>query len=292
MVYECIPNFSEGRNQELIAGLVDVIGAAGVPVRNIHADADYNRTVLTFLGSPDRIAEASFNTIALAADRIDMTRHSGEHPRLGATDVCPWVALDPNQEEQCIADLRALAVRVAHELDLCVYLYGKAALRPDRRRLADIRRGEFEAWYHGLGVDARWHPDLGSKVPRACGPVVLGVRSLMIAINYVLDSQDLGTAKAIARRIRQPDIVQARGFRIHENVHVSCNLLAYRVRNPRKVFDQVRHWARRSGTDVLLTEIVGLLPGDALAEGDVEAMRVTPFHERMLLDFWIPAGTG
>ncbi len=289
MVYECIPNFSEGRDQQFIAGLADKIRAAGVPVLNIHADQDYNRTVMTFLGPPARIAEASFKAIAHAADRIDMTRHTGAHPRLGATDVCPWVALHRDQEAQCIADLQDLAVRVADELDLCVYLYGKAALRPARRRLSDIRRGEFEAWYHGLGMDPRWHPDMGSTVPRRCGPVVLGVRAILIAINFVLDSGDLYTARHIARRIRQLDVVQARGFRIQENVHVSCNLLDYHAMKPRRVFDQVQHLARLAGTDVQATEIVGLVPGDALAPGDVEAMRVAPFDERMLLDFWMPA---
>ncbi len=286
MVYECVPNFSVSQNRELIDSLEDTVHNAGLPVLNVHSDPYYNRTVFTFLGTPDKVAKASFNMIACASARIDMKQHVGEHPRLGATDVCPWIALDDDWESQCVADLRNLARRVAEELNLCVYLYGKAALRHERRRLTDIRRGEFEAWYQGIGVDPRWQPDLGSVLPRSCGPVVLGVRPILIAINYVLDSNDLKVARRIAKRIRHPDCVQARGFRIGDTVHVSCNLLDYRVRKPRWVFDQVQDLARLEGTEVSATDLVGMLPAAALDEGDVEAMRIQSFSEQRLLDFW------
>ncbi len=287
-VYECIPNFSTGRDPQLITCLMEAVQQAGVPVLNVHSDPDYNRTVLTFMGVPDRVADASFRAIACAADRIDMTRHVGAHPRLGATDVCPWVALDAEQEAQCVTALRKLAARVADELDLCVYLYGKAALRPERRRLSDIRRGEFEVWYRDVVTDPRWCPDLGPRTPRVCGPVVLGVRPLLIAINYVLDAPDLATARHIARQVRRPDLVQARGFRIGDDVHVSCNLLDYHTVNPRQVFDRVQQLARRAGTEVRVTEIVGMVPSAALDLDDVRTMRVRSFSEHMVLDHWMP----
>lgn len=292
-MYECVPNFSEGTEARIITALVSAVETAGVAVCNRHSDPAYNRTVLTFLDTPQRVSQAAFNAIAAAAQHIDMRRHRGAHPRLGATDVCPLVALPGTAESQCIRDLHRLAQRVADELDLCVYVYGKAALRPERRLLSDIRRGEFEAWHSGIGRHPRWEPDWGRAVPRACGPVVLGVRPVLIAINFVLDTDALPVARHIARCIRSRAgglaAVQARGFAIQDRVHVSCNLLDYRVTGPRRVFCAIETLARKAGTAIRETEIVGLIPRAALADEDRERMKIRMLEETVFLDYWLQA---
>ena len=288
--YECVPNFSEGRNAQTVTALTAAVEAAGLAVLDRHVDPEYNRTVLTFAGPPPTLSEATFRLIEAATAAIDMTRHAGAHPRLGAVDVCPFIALDPDREEQCIRDVRTLAQRVAAELDLCVYLYGKAALTPARHRLVNIRRGEFEAWIGEVGHHSRWAPDFGVGKPKACGPVTLGVRDLMIAINYVLDSDDVGLARRIARRIRHPQgrsAIQARGFRIGNRAHVSCNLMDYRTASPIQVFRRIEELAQPLGAQVRETEIVGLVPRAAMSAEEAATMRVRSFHPGIFLDGWL-----
>ena len=276
-VRECVPNFSAGRDRATVAALCENVSGAGIDLLDVHVDPDYNRCVLTFADTMERLAPVALRLVDVATRMIDMTKHAGAHPRLGAADVYPFVPLQPDDVQACIRDVRMLARRMGEELDVCVYLYGQAALRPERRRLASVRKGEFEAWHSGIGKHPRWEPDFGPASPSRGGPVVLGTRPVLIAINFVLSKPDLALARQIARMVRGrtglPG-VQARGFEIGSHVHVSCNILDWRQTRPRRLFDRINDLATRVGNGVCLTEVVGLIPGESLTEGDVEAMRI------------------
>lgn len=284
---ECVPNFSAGRDRATVDKLCDTVSAAGVALLDIHVDAHYNRCVLTFADKFEKLVDVALGLVETAASIIDMTKHSGAHPRLGAADVFPFVPLHDDDAQACTEDVRMLAQRMGEELGICVYLYGQSALRPDRRRLANVRRGEFEAWHAGIGKDPRWEPDFGPARPSRGGPVVLGTRPVLIAINFALAEPELALARRIARSVRGRSGlagVQARGFAIGSQVHVSCNILDWRQTRPRRLFDRINHLAAQAGNCVSLTEVVGLIPGAALAEGDAEAMRIVDWSGRRILE--------
>ncbi len=284
---ECVPNFSAGRDRATVDKLCDTVSTAGVALLDMHVDAHYNRCVLTFADKFEKLAAAALGLVEAATSLIDMTKHSGAHPRLGAADVFPFVPLHHDDIQACIEDVRMLAQRMGEELDICVYLYGQSALRPDRHRLANVRRGEFEAWHAGIGKDPRWEPDFGPSRPSRGGPVVLGTRPVLIAINFVLAEPDAALARRIARAVRGrsglPGI-QARGFSIGSQVHVSCNILDWRQTGPRGLFDRINDLAMQAGNSVFHTEVVGLIPGAALAEEDAEAMRIVDWSEHSILE--------
>ncbi len=287
-LYECVPNFSCVQEDRVFLRLRQAAEAAGVQVLDVHSDRGYNRTVLTFLGSPVQTSHACLHLIDIAVQGIDMSAHRGAHPRLGAADVVPFVPMPGASAAQCIADVRTLAQTVAQELDLCVYLYGQAALHPARRQLAQIRRGQFEGWLREIGHEPARAPDFGPAKARNCGPVVLGVRPILIAINFVLCDADMALARSIARTLRSTDL-QARGFLIDGHAHVSCNILDYRTTRPRSVFDRIRRLCRAAGSAVQETEIVGLIPQAALSAADRAAMRVKDWQDAKYLDLWLPS---
>lgn len=284
---ECVPNFSAGRDRATVEMLCHTVSATGIALLDTHVDAHYNRCVLTFADRFEKLATAALGLVEVATCNIDMTKHSGAHPRLGATDVFPFVPLHSDDIQACIKDVRILAQRIGEELGICVYLYGQSALRPDRHHLSNIRRGEFEAWHAGIGKDPRWEPDFGPSRPSPGGPVVLGTRPVLIAINFVLAEPDAALARRIARAVRGRSglpAIQARGFSIGSQVHVSCNILDWRQTGPRRLFDRIDDLAMQAGNRVSHTEVVGLIPGAALAEGDAEAMRVVDWSDRSILE--------
>ena len=182
---ECVPNFSEGRRPEVIAAIRDAIAAVDrTAVLDVSSDASHNRTVVTLVASTDTAADAAFAGIAKARELIDLTKHSGEHPRMGATDVVPFVPLEGTTMEDCIVLARTLAERVGRELDIPVYLYERAATRPDRENLADIRRGEFEGLREAIGSDPARVPDFGPRrVHPTAGAIAIGARPFLVAYN-------------------------------------------------------------------------------------------------------------
>lgn len=292
-LYECVPNFSCTQEDGVFPRLRQAAESTGVQVLDAHSDRAYNRTVLTFLGSPAQTERASLQLIEVATQCIDMSIHRGAHPRLGAIDVFPFVPLLGASESQCIKDVQRLAQTVARELDLCVYLYGQAALRPERRELASVRRGQFEGWYREIGHASARDPDFGPATARRCGPVVLGVRPILIAINFILQDADLELARSISRVIRSSSqglpALQARGFRLGNQVHVSCNILDYRITSPRRVFARIGLLCREAGSAVQETEIVGMIPRVALPRVDRVAMQVKDWRDAKYLDCWLPA---
>src|SRR5919199_3669151 len=258
---ECVPNVSEGRRPEVM----DAVQAAVEQVRGVvlldrHADAVHNRMVLTFAGPPGPVAEAAFRCVARAAELIDLRQHQGVHPRLGATDVVPFVPLGATDMALCVELAQRVGRRIAAELDLPVYLYGEAAQRPERRRLPDVRRGEYELLATRVGNDPAVAPDFGPPRLGPAGATVVGARPPLIAYNVTLATGDLRVAQAIARSIRESSgglpAVQARGFPTAdpEVVQVSTNLLDHQRTPVWVVYNAIRQAAREHGVEVLESE--------------------------------------
>lgn len=292
-IIECVPNFSEGRNQQVINQITAAIESVeGVKLLSVEPGAATNRTVVTFIGRKRAVVEAAFAAIARAAELIDMRKHQGEHPRIGATDVCPLVPVQGVTEEECIQLAHELARRVGAELNIPVYLYEKAAQLPERRNLADIRAGEYEGLPTKL-QDPRWQPDYGPDVfnPQS-GATVIGVRDFLIAYNVNLNTRDRKLANEIAFQIREkgrakrdaagaiirdqngeplyePGLCKATkavGWYIDEYkmAQVSINLTNYKVTPPHVVFETISQLAQERGLRVTGSEIVGLVPLEAL----------------------------
>ncbi len=295
---ECVPNFSEGRDRALIDAITaEIAGTPGAMLLDVDPGAATHRTVVTFVGTPEAAEEAAFRAIRKAASLIDMARHRGEHPRMGATDVCPFVPVDGITMEECAAIARRLGKRVGEELGIPVYLYEAAASRPERRSLADIRKGEYEGLADKL-KDASWAPDFGpAKMNARSGATVIGAREFLIAWNVNLNTRDKKAANVIAQEIREagkpkrgPDgkilkdangesvkipgrfkECRAVGWYIDEygRAQVSINLTNWKVTPMHAVFDVCREEAAKIGLRVTGSELVGLIPLQALlAAGD------------------------
>lgn len=293
LLVECVPNFSEGRNQAVL----DAIGAriravAGVTLLGVEPDKDYHRSVVTFVGSPDGVVEAAFQATKTASELIDMSVHKGEHPRIGATDVVPFIPVSGVSMDDCVALARRFGARVATELGIPVYLYEYAATRPERRNLAEIRKGEYEGLKEKL-ADPAWKPDFGDPVfrPRS-GATVTGARKFLIAYNVNLNTPDPTIAHEIALRIREAGrpkkdadgntvkdergkvvkipgtlkAVKAMGVFLERfNIaQVSINLVDFEVTPPHVAFEEVKKQARMLGVEATGSEIVGLTPRQAL----------------------------
>ena len=202
---ECVPNVSEGRRREVIDALIEAIsGVSGVTLLDSEMDADHNRSVLTFAGEPDPVIEAAVRVAALAAEHIDLTSHEGEHPRMGATDVIPFVPVEGVTLEDCAEFARRAGKRIGEELGIPVFLYEAAASRPERRSLADVRRGQFEGLREAIGKDQDRSPDFGPNAIHAtAGATAVGARKFLVAFNANLNTGDVRIAKAIAKAIRE-----------------------------------------------------------------------------------------
>jgi glutamate formiminotransferase/formiminotetrahydrofolate cyclodeaminase len=286
-IIECVPNFSEGRDTSKIEQIAaEVEKVRGVKLLDVAPDAHHNRTVLTFVGGPEPIKKASYNAIAKAVELIDMARHQGQHPRLGACDVCPFVPIQNVTMADCVAVANELAREMGGKLRIPVYLYGEAARFPERKDLASIRAGQYEGLEAKLR-DSRWKPDYGpATFNKKSGAVVIGAREFLIAYNVYLSTTDKELAHRIAmiiresgcmataddgQRIRIPGIfrsVQAVGISPGEPgvAEVSVNLTSYRVAPMHLVFEKIKQLGQLGGASVLYSEIVGLVPKEAILE--------------------------
>jgi glutamate formiminotransferase len=288
---ECVPNFSEGERP----AIMDAIQAAAESVRGAvvldrHADAVHNRMVLTIAGPSGPVAEAAFRCAARAAELIDLDRHTGVHPRIGATDVVPFVPLGDTSMRHCIELAQRVGRRIAVELDLPVYLYAEAAAHPERRRLPALRRGEYEHLRAHIADDPRLAPDFGPLTVGPAGATAVGARQPLIAYNITLATSDLEVARNIARSIRESSgglpAVQARGFRTADSnvVQVSTNLLDFRRTPLHVLFGRVRQEAAQRGVEVLESELVGLLPTGVLVDLARQQLRFGRLEEHSLLE--------
>jgi glutamate formiminotransferase / 5-formyltetrahydrofolate cyclo-ligase len=279
---ECVPNFSEGRREPVIATIRDAAAAVpGVSVLDLHADAVHNRMVLTFVGGPRAVAEAAFRCVQRAAELIDLTRHHGEHPRMGATDVVPFVPVSGVTMDECVGLANLLGRRVGGELQIPVYLYARAARRPERVRLPNVRRGQYEGIRESILTDPDRTPDFGPARLGPAGATAIGARPFLVAYNVNLATTDLPLAKRIARSIRESSggllAVQALGMATADPnvVQVSTNLLDTSVTPLDVVFEAIRVQAAAAGVEVVASEIVGLVPVDVLVATTARYIKAT-----------------
>lgn len=281
-IVECVPNFSEGRRAEIVDEIVSAMtqGVPGVKLLDREMDADHNRSVITLAGEPAIIEEAAFRGIATAARLIDLEQHRGQHPRIGATDVVPIVPVSAVTMDACVAMAQRLGERVGRELEIPVYLYERAATRPARQNLADIRKGEYEGLKQEIETNPDRAPDFGPARLGSAGATVIGARPYLIAFNVNLQTSDVHVAKEIARVIREKGgglkSVKANGFMLREKniAQVSMNLTDFNVTGILVAFLAVRAEAEKRGVQVLESELVGLVPLEALTQLAAQALHL------------------
>ncbi|HDN80178.1 MAG TPA: glutamate formimidoyltransferase [Chloroflexi bacterium] len=288
-IIECVPNFSEGRRKEVIERIAQAIAEVkGVQVLDIESDPDHNRSVITFVGSPEAVEEAAFRSIKTASQLIDMDKHRGEHPRIGAADVVPFVPIRGVTMEDCIALAHQLGERVGRELGIPVYLYGEAAIKPERRDLAYIRRGEYEGLKETIATDPDRTPDFGPAKLGKAGATAIGARPPLIAFNVYLNTDDVEVAKKIARAIRHSSgglrYVKALGLLVKGRAQVSMNLTDYRKTPIYRVMEMIRREASRYGVAVTSSEIIGLVPEEALLDAAIYYLQLDGFSYDQILE--------
>jgi glutamate formiminotransferase/formiminotetrahydrofolate cyclodeaminase len=288
-IVECIPNFSEARRPEVVESLLQtIISVESVRILDRHSDMDHNRTVLTLLGSPEAVEEAAFQAIKKAAELIDLDKHQGEHPRIGATDVVPFVPISGLTMTDCVEIARRLGKRVGEELNIPVYLYEEAATQPDRINLENIRRGQYEALKEELGVNPARDPDFGPTTLTGAGATVIGARHPLIAFNVYLTTDDVAIANRIARAIRHSSggmrFVKSMGVLVNGRAQVSMNLTDFRRTPMARVVELIRREAQRYGVQVHHSELVGLVPNQALVDASVWYMQMDQFEPDQILE--------
>jgi glutamate formiminotransferase len=296
-IVECVPNFSEGRKAGVVRALVEAVEeVVGALVLGTHVDTDHNRSVITFVAPPEAIVEAAVRVVGRAADLIDLSAHAGQHPRMGACDVLPFVPVRGITVEECVALAHEAGRRIWEELNVPVYFYESAAKRPERRNLADVRRGGFELLREEIATRPERAPDVGAaRIHPTAGACIVGVRPLLIAYNVTLDTRDLSIAKQIARRVRERDgglpHLKALGFELESRgvVQVSMNLTSYDVTNLHDAFVAVRREAERLGVEVIASEVVGLVPQAALDRAAAHFLKLENYSHDLVLENRIAA---
>ena len=288
---ELVPNFSEGRDASVIAAIRDAIAnTPGAHVLDVSSDPSHNRTVITAVATLAAAVPAAFAAMRVARDRIDLTKHHGEHPRIGATDVVPFIPLDGTTMDDCVALARELGARVASELGIPVYLYERAATTPTRENLADVRRGEFEGLRDDIRVNAARIPDFGNtEVHPTAGATAIGARPFLVAYNvYLGDAKNLPVAKEIAKAIRGSSgglrYVKGLGLEVDGQAQVSMNLVDTEKTPLHRVFEIVKAEAAAHGVQPTWSELVGLVPERVLLEAGARHVQLRGYSPNMLLE--------
>jgi glutamate formiminotransferase len=290
-VIECVPNISEGRDRERVREIADAVRAApGVRLLDVSSDSSHNRSVLTFVGDAAGVRAGVSALFDAVVSRIDLTRHEGEHPRMGAVDVVPFIPIGGATVEECVALSREVGAEIAARHGIPVYLYEDSAASEARRNLAEIRKGEFEGFAEKM-KDPKWVPDFGPARPHpTAGVVAVGARSPLIAYNINLGTNDLKVADSIARAIRHIGggfrYVKAMGVALADRgqVQVSINMTNYRKTPLHRVFECVKSEAERYGVSIVGSEIVGLAPADALFMAADHYLRLENFSSDQVLE--------
>jgi glutamate formiminotransferase len=264
-----------------------LLSVTGVRVLDVQTDPWHHRSVLTFVAAPDPAVEAAFRAVRVATKRIDLRHHEGEHPRMGATDVVPFVPVRDVTMDDCVQLARTLGERVGRELEIPVFLYARAATRPERESLPAIRTGGFEALRERIGRDPAADPDYGPRrIHPSAGATAIGARPFLVAFNIYLDTPDVAIAKEIAQRIRTSSgglpAVQASGFDVNGEAQVSTNLLDVDVTTPATVFAVVEIEAERRGVGIRRSEVVGLIPERALPGATAARIKLPDASEHLL----------
>ncbi|HYM40486.1 MAG TPA: glutamate formimidoyltransferase [Thermoplasmata archaeon] len=291
-IVECVPNFSEGRRKEVVDAIAAAIAAeSGVRILDQEMDANHNRCVITFIGNRDGAARGAFAGARKAVELIDMNLHHGEHPRIGALDVLPFVPVAGVTMEDCVQLARTVGRRIAAELGVPVYLYEAAATRPDRKDLPSVRRGEYEGLKAEIETNPDRRPDFGPpKMHPTAGATVVGARPLLVAWNVNLATKDVRVAKRIAKAIRESDgglpAVRAKGFELADRglVQVSMNLIDVHKTSPLRAFEEIARLAAAEGVAIAESEVVGLVPLEPLLEGATAHFKLANFHRSQILE--------
>jgi len=286
---ECIPNFSEARRPEVVEAILAAIQAVpGVHILDRHSDLDHNRTVVTFVGSPAAVEEAAYQGIARAAELIDLDHHTGEHPRMGAADVVPFVPIRDITMVDCVEMARRLGKRVGDTLNIPVYLYEEAATRPERTNLENIRRGQYEGLKAEMGINPARDPDFGPRAVGPAGGTVIGARAPLIAFNVYLTTDDVSIAQKIGRAVRNSSggmrFVKGMGVLVEGRAQVSMNLTNYRKSPIARVVELVRREAQRYGVGIHHTELVGLTPEEALIDAAQWYLQLDGFEPDQIME--------
>jgi len=298
MLVECVPNFSEGRKPETVEQIAQAIQSVrGAVVLDRHIDSDHNRSVITFVAEPESVVEAAVRAVAKATELIDLRKHRGEHPRIGATDVLPFVPVSGVTIDHCVALAHQAGQRIWQELSIPVFFYERAALRPERARLENVRGKGFEQLRDEIATNPDRKPDVGQpEIHESAGAIAVGARPFLIAFNVMLQTNDLMIARRIARVVRERDgglpFVKALGFELRSRgvVQVSMNLIDYEQTSITRAFEAVRDEAARLEVGVSRTEIVGLLPRAALDRSASYFPLLENFSERVILENLIETG--
>ncbi|MGN0782766.1 MAG: glutamate formimidoyltransferase [Christensenellales bacterium] len=289
-IVECVPNFSEGRNGKVIEKIADAFRVDGVKLLDYSADVDHNRSVFTVAGEPTELAEAVINAVGVAKDNIDLTKQSGEHPRIGAADVVPFVPIKNVSVEETIELSKFVGQQIATRHGVPVYLYEKSATAANRVNLADIRKGQFEGLSEKMKAE-EWKPDFGNPEPHpTAGATVVGCRPFLVAFNVNLDTPDVEIATKIARRVRFINgglrFVKALGVKLNSRnvAQVTMNLTDYTKTPVYAAFEAVKMEARRYGVNVIGTEIIGLIPQQALLDCVEYYLQIENFSSDKVLE--------
>ncbi|HEP1255118.1 TPA: glutamate formimidoyltransferase [Streptococcus pyogenes] len=290
-IVECIPNFSEGQNQAVIDGLVATAKSIpGVTLLDYSSDASHNRSVFTLVGDDQSIQEAAFQLVKYASENIDMTKHHGEHPRMGATDVCPFVPIKDITTQECVEISKQVAERINRELGIPIFLYEDSATRPERQNLAKVRKGQFEGMPEKL-LEEDWAPDYGDrKIHPTAGVTAVGARMPLVAFNVNLDTDNIDIAHKIAKIIRGSGggykYCKAIGVMLEDRhiAQVSMNMVNFEKCSLYRTFETIKFEARRYGVNIIGSEVIGLAPAKALIDVAEYYLQVEDFdyHKQIL----------
>ncbi len=285
---ECVPNFSEARRPEVVQAIVDAIASADVRVLDVSSDLDHNRTVVTFVGTASGVEAGAWAGVATAATLINLEHHTGVHPRIGATDVVPFIPLRQASMDDCVALARRLGERVGRELGIPVYLYEAAATHPSRQNLEVLRRGQYEGLKAEIASNPERRPDFGPCRLGPAGATVIGARPFLIAYNIYLNTTDVGIAKKVARAVRHSSgglrYVKALGLLVEGQAQVSMNLTDFRRTPIARVVEMVRREAARYGVNLVRSELVGMIPQAALIDAARWYLQLDGLQDAQILE--------
>src|SRR4051812_27453886 len=294
---ECVPNFSEGRDKAKVDAIIDAMKIPGVALLDREMDSDHNRCVITLVGDRDAVAEAAIRGVGKASELIDLTKHQGAHPRLGASDVVPFIPIEGVTLEDCVAIARHVGEEIWKRYQIPVYLYEAAATRPERQQLENIRRGQFEGIRDEIATNAARLPDFGeARLHPTAGATVVGARKFLIAYNVFLNTSDVDIAKKIAKAVRASSggfkFVKGAGFLVRGMAQVSMNLTDFEQTPIARVFEFVKREAARYGVVAVSSEIVGLIPKKALEDAAEWFLKVENFNSSLILENRLAAVMG
>ena len=294
---ECVPNFSEGRDKAKVDAIIEAMKVDGVYLLDREMDAEHNRCVITLVGDRNAIAEAAIRGVGRAGELIDLTKHQGAHPRMGAADVVPFIPIEGVTLEDCVAIARHVGQEIWKRYKIPVYLYEAAAARPERQNLENIRRGQFEGIRADIATNPDRLPDFGeAAVHPTAGATVVGARKFLIAYNVFLNTADVEIAKKVAKAVRQSSggfrFVKGAGFLVRGLAQVSMNLTDFEQTPIARVFEFVKREAARYGVEPASSEIVGLIPKKALEEAAEWFLQVENFDSSLILENRLAAVMG